>query len=87
MPSSVYHQFAGAYVAETHFGIKDEDILNAIRYHTSGRANMSELEKLIFLADMLEEERSYEGVETLRKLFWREQGLDECLEEALFQTL
>jgi predicted HD superfamily hydrolase involved in NAD metabolism len=87
VPASVYHQFAGAYVAEKHFGIKDEDVLNAIRYHTSGRPNMSELEKLIFLADMLEEERSYEGVEVLRKLFWRGQGLDECLEEALFQTL
>ena len=87
MPASVYHQFAGAYVAEKHFGIEDEDVLNAIRYHTSGRPNMSELEKLIFLADMLEEERSYEGVELLRKLFWRGQGLDECLEEALFQTL
>lgn len=87
VPTSVYHQFAGAYVAEKHFGIEDEDILNAIRYHTSGRPNMSELEKLIFLADMLEVERSYEGVEVLRELFWRGQGLDECLEEALFQTL
>ncbi len=87
VPSSVYHQYAGAYVAEKHFGVDDEDILNAIRYHTSGRANMSELEKLIFLADMLEEERSYEGVEGLRKLFWQGQGLDECLKQALFETL
>jgi len=87
VPASVWHQFAGAYMAEHAFGIEDEDVLNAIRYHTSARENMSELEKLIFLADMLEEERSYEGVETLRKLFWQGQGLDECLEEALFQTL
>ena len=48
---------------------------------------MGELEKLIFLADMLEEERRYEGVELLRSLFWKEGNLDECLEEALFQTL
>ena len=87
VPRSVAHQFMGAYVAEKCFGIKDQDVLNAIRYHTSGRPNMSELEKLIFLADMLEEERSYEGIEILRKLFWQGQGLDECLEEALFQTL
>lgn len=87
VPASVYHQYAGAYVAEKYFGVQDEDILNAIRYHTSGRPCMSALEKLIFLADMLEEERSYEGVEVLRKLFWQGQGLDECLEEALFQTL
>ncbi len=87
VPLSVWHQYAGAYVAEREFEVEDEDILNAIRYHTSARENMSNLEKLIFLADMLEEERAYEGVEELRKLFWQGQGLDECLEEALFQTL
>lgn len=87
VPASVWHQFAGAYVAERIFGVQDADILNAIRYHTSGRENMSVLEKLIFLADMLEEERHYEGVEILRELFWRGQDLDECLEEALYQTI
>ena len=87
VPDSVYHQYAGAYVAEHTFHITDEDVLNAIRYHTSARENMSELEKLIFLSDMLEEERAYEGVELLRELFWKGHGLDECLKEALFQTL
>lgn len=87
VPRSVWHQYAGAYVAEKIFGVGDEEILDAIRYHTSGRPDMCALEKLIFLADMLEEERSYEGVDSLRTLFWRGQGLDECLEEALFQTL
>lgn len=86
-PSSVYHQFAGAYLAKTFFGVEDEDVLNAIRFHTSARENMSELEKLIFLADMLEEARAYEGVELLRYLFWRDDSLDACLAEALFQTL
>ncbi len=87
VPEPVLHQYAGAYIAEKFFNVKDEDILNAIRFHTSARVGMSELEKLIFLADMLEEERSYEGVEELRKLFWQGQGLDECLKEALRQTL
>ena len=87
VPDSVWHQFAGAFVAEHAFGITDLEVLDAIRYHTSGRENMGELEKLIFLSDMLEEERSYQGVEELRTLFWQGQGLDECLEEALFQTL
>ena len=87
VPLSVRHQFIGAYLAETAFGITDHDIVNAVRYHTSGRADMSELEKLIFLADMLEEERSYEGVDELRTLFWQGQGLDECLERALFETI
>ena len=87
VPPSVLHQFTGAYVAEHVFKIDDEKVLNAIRFHTSGRENMSELEKLIFLADMIEPARSYEGVEKLRRLFWKNKDLDECLKEALFQTL
>lgn len=90
VPPSVLHQFTGAYLAEHAFGIKDEEILNAVRYHTSGRAGMSELEKLIFLADMVEEERAYEGVETIRALFWQKKGagaLDECLKRALKETI
>ncbi len=88
VPAEVVHQFAGAYVAEHSFGVTDRDILQAICYHTSGREAMSELEKLIFLADMLEEGRSYEGVERLRALFWAEkESLDNCLREALYETL
>ncbi len=86
VPSEVCHQFAGAYVAEKEFGVTDEDVLNAIRYHTSARPKMSELEKLIFLADMLEDERAYEGVDELRDIF-KQKGMDACLEEALRQTL
>ncbi len=87
IPKEVCHQFAGAYVAENCFEVQDADVLNAIRYHTSARPNMSELEKLIFLADMLEEARNYKGVDILRELFWREDGLDACLERALYETL
>ena len=87
IPAQVLHQYQGAYVAEMHFGVQDQDVLNAIRYHTSGRPNMSELEKLIFLADMLEEERRYTGVDELRALFWGCADLDKCLAEALYQTL
>ena len=87
VPAQVLHQYQGAYVAETHLGVQDQDVLNAIRYHTSGRPNMSELEKLIFLADMLEEDRRYTGVDELRALFWDKEGLDKCLAEALYQTL
>ena len=87
VPRSVWHQFAGAYVAERVFGVTDEDVLNAVRYHTSARENMSDLEKLIFLADMLEEERDYDCVNVLRELFWTNDGLDTCLERALLETL
>lgn len=81
VPPPVLHQFTGAYLAEHEFGITDEEVLNAVKYHTSGRANMSALEKLIFLADMLEEGRSYPGVDVLRNLFYTD--LDECLLHSL----
>ena len=67
------------------FGVTDEDIINAVRYHTSGRPGMSDLEKLIFLCDMLEEGRDYEGVDKLRKIFRRD--MDECAETALHDEL
>ena len=86
VPSPVLHQFAGAYLAEKAFGVTDNDILNAIRFHTSGRAEMSELEKLIFLADMLEEERDYEGVDELRALFYAGKS-DECMSKALKRSI
>ena len=88
VPQAVLHQFTGAYLAQNRFGVTDEDVLSAVRFHTSGRENMSLLEKLIFLADMLEEGRKFEGVERLRKLFWKdsssaENALDEAMQEAL----
>lgn len=81
VPEPVMHQYTGAYVAHRFFGVDDEDILNAVKYHTSGRENMSPLEKLIYLADMLEEGRNFRGVDGLRALF--ERDMDECLLAAL----
>lgn len=69
VPEPVMHQYTGAYVAEHTFGITDKDILNAIKYHTSAREDMSPLEKLIFLCDLLEEGRNFEGIEKLREEF------------------
>ncbi|MDD4200016.1 MAG: bis(5'-nucleosyl)-tetraphosphatase (symmetrical) YqeK [Eubacteriales bacterium] len=54
-------------LAEIEFGIDDEDILNAISYHTTGRAGMSTLEKIIFLADAIEPGRTYLGVDNIRQ--------------------
>ena len=85
VPENVMHQYTGAYLAEHEFGVTDEDILNAIRYHTSGRAGMSPLEKLIFLSDLLEEGRDFVGVEALREIFSRD--IDECVEAALKEQL
>ena len=84
-PPAVVHQYAGAYVARTAFGVDDEEVLSAVACHTSGKENMSLLDKLVFLADLLEEERTYPGVERLRQLFW--QDIDECLLQALQDTV
>ena len=81
VPPPVLHQYTGAYLAERHFGIRDREVLDAIRYHTSGRAGMGELEKLVYLSDLLEAGRDFPGVEALRALFRKD--LDECLFESL----
>lgn len=64
----VLHAFNGAIEAKNNFGINDEDILNAIRYHTTCRPNMSKLEKLIYLADMIEPSRVYPDVDEIRDI-------------------
>lgn len=65
---ALYHAVAGAYYAETVFGFTNEDFLNSIRYHTTGRAAMSELEEIIYMADLVSVERSFKDVEKFRKL-------------------
>lgn len=62
------HAPLGAKVAETQFGITDPDILNAIHYHTTGRADMSMLEKIICTSDYIEPKRAFEGVAEIREL-------------------
>lgn len=66
VPRSVVHQFLGAFIAETILNVSDRDVINAIKYHTTGRANMSVLEKIVFTADLLEEGRTYEEAPVLR---------------------
>ncbi|MBE7081330.1 MAG: nicotinate (nicotinamide) nucleotide adenylyltransferase [Clostridiales bacterium] len=82
VPSPVMHAFLGAYVAEKYLGITDKEIIDAIRYHTSGKADMTTLGKLIFVADMIEEGRDYEGVDKLRDLY-ENSDFEVCFRECL----
>lgn len=82
VPEPVIHAFLGAYIAQKELGVCDEEVLDAIRYHTSGKADMSLLGKLIFVADMVEEGRSYQGVEILRSLYEKD-DFDLCFKECL----
>ncbi len=62
----LWHGPVGAYVAKTEFNVTDEDMLNAIRFHTTGRALQSNLEKIVYIADMIEPNRKFPGVDDLR---------------------
>ena len=62
------HSVIGSYVVKEVFNIDDEEILNAIKYHTTGKENMTKLEKIIYIADMIEPSRDFEGVDELRKV-------------------
>lgn len=80
------HAKAGAYLAQHKYGIGDEDILNAVRYHTTGRPGMSTLEKIIFIADYIEPGRDHSArLPELRRLAF--QDLDRTLAEILKDTL
>lgn len=64
----LWHAEVGAYVAEHDYGIQDAEVLDAIRYHTSGRENMTLLDKIVCLADYIEPGRDFPGVNEIRRL-------------------
>lgn len=66
--SELWHAPVGAYLVEKEAGIKDQAVLNAIKYHTSGKPGMSKLEKIIYLADYIEPGRTFPGVDEVREL-------------------
>ncbi|MCL6087960.1 MAG: bis(5'-nucleosyl)-tetraphosphatase (symmetrical) YqeK [Actinobacteria bacterium] len=62
------HGFAGAFIVRDEFNLSDEEILNSIKYHTTGYCNMSMTDKIIYISDKLEDGRNYKEVFYLRKL-------------------
>ncbi len=83
--NKLWHAISGAAFVQVELGITDEDIINAIRYHTTGRAGMSLLEKVIFIADFTSADRDYEGVDKMRKVADRD--LDEAVLEGMSFTI
>ena len=79
------HGPLGALLVKKDLGIEDKDIIEAIRFHTTGKASMGKLACLVFLADYIEENRSYPGVEEIREAAF--QDLEEGLLLALDQTI
>lgn len=77
----VWHGAAAAILAQTKYGVDDEEILSAVRCHTTGRVDMTKLDKIIYLADMASSERTYPEAEMLRRHAMKD--LDKTMIEAL----
>ena len=74
-----------SHCASREFGVKNQDVLNAIRYHTTGRAGMSRLEKVIYVADMIEPGRNFPAVEQLREIAIEniDQAMGACIHQSV----
>ena len=84
--TALMHAVAGAHVAQDVYDVHDPEVLGAIRWHTTGHANMTKLEKIVYLADMIEPNRKpYPGLKALRKLCMTD--LDEAMHMALLMSL
>lgn len=80
------HAKLGAYYAKTKYGVLDEDILNAITYHTTGRPDMSLLEKIIYVADYIEPGRKMlDELPEIRKEAFTD--IDKCVVHILKNTI
>ena len=78
--TAILHGFAGAEFVKNNYdiyGVDNEDILDGVRYHTIGSKNMSTLSKIVYLADAIEDGRTWEGVEKAREL--AKENLDEAV--------
>ena len=83
-----YHAPVGAFVAEKEFCVTDEEILSAIRWHTIGKVEMSDFEKVIFIADKIENKtRPSSMINRIRPKLSLENGLDEALLECYKITI
>jgi len=78
------HSKSGALLAKDVFGVTDA-VADAIMWHTTGRARMSDLEKVIYIADYIEPTRDFPGVETLRELAYN--NLDEAMKMGLMLSV
>ncbi len=83
---SLLHAKLGCILAMEEYHVEDMDVLNAVRYHTTGRPEMSLLEKIIFVSDYIEPGRNKaENLEMIRKMAF--QDLDKALLKILTDTL
>lgn len=77
----LWHAFLGADYIKRYLGVDDEDIINAVRYHTTARCNMSLLEKIIYLADCSSADRNYWNVDDIRAIIRKD------INKAMYEVL
>ena len=83
---SLLHAKVGMYLARTQYDVYDTDILNAIRWHTTGREDMSLLEKIVYIADFIEPNRKpLENMAQIRKEAFTD--IDRCLAHILHDSV
>ncbi|MBR4640445.1 MAG: bis(5'-nucleosyl)-tetraphosphatase (symmetrical) YqeK [Butyrivibrio sp.] len=83
---SLLHAKAGMYIASTKYEIRDPEILNAIRYHTTGKEDMSLLEKIVYIADFIEPNRKpLDDMNIIRKEAFTD--IDRCLAHILHNSI
>lgn len=83
--SELWHAPVGAFLVETEVGLNDPEVLDAIRYHTSGRPNMTLLEKIVYVADYIEPGRHFPGVDKVREL--AKKDLNKALIKSIRNTI
>ncbi|MFH1823988.1 MAG: bis(5'-nucleosyl)-tetraphosphatase (symmetrical) YqeK [Candidatus Firestonebacteria bacterium] len=64
---ALWHNKLGEIIARKEFGIKDMEILSAIRKHSTGDVKMSKLDKIIYISDIIERNRNFKGVDLIRR--------------------
>ena len=82
---SVWHAYSGALYIKNVLGIDDEDIISSVRYHTTGKADMTLSEKIIYIADLTEVNRDYPDVDVVRALL--KDDIDKAIIYVLKYTL
>jgi predicted HD superfamily hydrolase involved in NAD metabolism len=70
--TGLLHGAIGAKIAKEHYKVTDKEVLDAIRYHTTGKEDMTLMEKIIFISDYIEPGRNFAGVEEIRKWAYKD---------------
>lgn len=79
--NAILHGPAAAVIMKKEFYINDKEILLAIKNHTTGRAGMGLIEKIIFVSDYIEPKRDIPGVEDIRNIIFKEENLGQAVYE------